>query len=110
MNAYPNPISRLLRGLFKLLMLIAGAIFFLSLLVFILGAVLITIVWSLLRGRRPAVFTTVSRVHQASQHLRKGIWPGNGVPPAAANGNADVVDVQAHEVREVLGHSERKDG
>ena len=53
------------------------------------------------------MFTTVSRFRQASQHLRKGIWPGNGVPPAAAT--ADVVDVQAHEVREVLQRSARKD-
>jgi hypothetical protein len=103
MNASPNLVSRVLRGLLKLFMVLAGAVFFLSLLIFIFGAVLITIVWSLLRGRRPAVFTTVSRFRQASQHLRQGRWPGNGAPSPAAN--SDVVDVQAHEVREVLGHS-----
>jgi hypothetical protein len=103
MNVYPNLINRVLRGLFKLAMVIAGAIFFVSLLIFIFGAVLITIVWSLLMGRRPAVFTTVSRFRQASQNLRKGVWPSNGAPSTAAN--SDVVDVQAHEVREISGRA-----
>ena len=90
-----------LRGLIRLAMIALGAVFLLGLLLTALLAVVVTIVWSLLTGRKPAIFTVVSRFRQASRQFRTGGWPGNAnrTPP----GSADVVDVEAHEVREALG-------
>jgi uncharacterized iron-regulated membrane protein len=83
-------------------MVALGIVFLLGLLLSALLAVVATIVWSLLTGRKPAVFTVMSRFRQASRQFRDGGWPGSATrtPPSSA----DVVDVQAHEVREALGH------
>jgi hypothetical protein len=91
--------------LIRLSMIALGAAFLLGLLLIAMLAVVVTIVWSLLTGRKPAVFTVVSRFRQASQQFRNGGWPGNATSnPRGSAGGADVVDVQAHEVREVIGH------
>lgn len=105
MNVLSDFVAMVLRGLIKLALAVLAAVFMLSLLSIALAAVLATIVWSLLTGRKPAVFTTVSRFHQASRQFRQGIWPGNG--PRSPQTNADVVDVQVREVREALGQSDR---
>lgn len=55
------------------------------------------VLWSLLRGRRPALFSAFSFFRQASSQLRQGAW---GARPRADV--SEVVDVQAHEVRAVL--------
>ena len=94
-----------LRGLIRLTMVALGIVFLLGLLLSALLAVVATIVWSLLTGRKPAIFTVVSRFRQASRQFRSGSWPGNATStPRTPPGGADVVDVQAHEVREALGH------
>ncbi|OGB34024.1 MAG: hypothetical protein A3F78_17060 [Burkholderiales bacterium RIFCSPLOWO2_12_FULL_61_40] len=86
-------------------MVALAALLMLCLLSIVLTMVLVSMVGSLLTGRRPAVFTTFTRFHQASQQFRQGIRPGHGA--SAPEGSADVVDVQAHEVRQVLAASER---
>ncbi|QDL56221.1 hypothetical protein [Rhodoferax aquaticus] len=98
-----NPLSKFLSGLtravVKLVLVGMAAIFGLSLLVAVLVAVLVTVVWSLLTGRKPAIFTTFTRFRQAAQAFKTGraSWgQRNGHAPQSA---ADVVDVQAHEVR-----------
>ncbi len=87
-----------LRRLFKLALLVWFALLALSVLLVVLAAVTLNMVWSLLRGRKPALFTTYTRFRQASQQFRAGGWnrPGGFAQPA----QGDVVDVQANEVSE----------
>jgi hypothetical protein len=63
---------------------------------------LISVVWSLLRGRKPAMVTVFQNVRQSSKVFGQGTWTTRG--PGAGTGTqaADVVDVQAHEVRPSL--------
>lgn len=56
---------------------------------------LVSIVWSLLRGRKPAVVLVFQNLRQVA----KGF--GN-VKKSAQTPPADIVDVQAHEIRPVL--------
>jgi uncharacterized iron-regulated membrane protein len=100
MNFLFDFVAGALRGLIRLTMVALGAVFLLGLLLSALLAVVGTIVWSLLTGRKPAVFTMVSRFQQASRQFRTGAWPGAN---RSAPGSADVVDVEAHEVRQALG-------
>ena len=71
--------------------------------VFVLGVLCIGLVLALalvirflLTGRKPAVFTTYTRFTQAAQQFR----PGHATE--VSPDSADVVDVQAHEVRSAL--------
>lgn len=92
MTAIPRFFIKLLLSLFAL-------VFVASLVFAGLIAVVVTVVWSLLTGRKPAVFTTVSRFRQASQRFRPGAGPRHTTPGTQ---DGDVVDVQAHEVRRSL--------
>jgi hypothetical protein len=72
------------------------------------SAALLMLVWSLLTGRKPAVFTTFTRFRDMSRQFQGGSWPGQGAPrPARSTDSDDIVDVQAHEVRGVL--SDKRD-
>ncbi len=67
-----------------------------------ISVALLSVLWSLLRGKKPAMFTVFQTFQQASRQFRRGASPG--APRSAA---ADVVDVQAHEVRPALpSHTE----
>lgn len=61
---------------------------------------LVVAILSLLTGRKPAIFTTLSRVRAFSEQVRAGSF---GAPGTHAAANDDVVDVQAREVRPELG-------
>jgi hypothetical protein len=95
-----HPMDTLFRGLIKLVLLGSAAIVVTGVLLIGLSAALLTLVWSLLTGRRPAAWTTFMRFRKASRSFQNGNWPGRAAP--AASSNADIVDVQAHEVRGVL--------
>jgi hypothetical protein len=93
--------GRVVRRVLRLVLLLAAGVFALSLLIAVLGAVLLTAVWSLLTGRKPAVFTTFTRFRQASQHFRHGPWAPQQTPASTGSFSAEVVDVQASEVVDV---------
>lgn len=104
MNGLMNVLGGVLRWLFKLALLLLtfslGMVFLLA----AIAVVMISALWSLLRGRKPAIYTTYTQFRQASQTFRQGgSWPGQRPPPGV--NPADVVDVQAHEVSEVPPHS-----
>lgn len=105
MNLFSKWVTAVLRGAIKLTMVALAGTLMLCLLSIVLTLVLVSMVGALLTGRKPAVWTTFTRFHQASQQFRQGIWPGHGAGGPGAR--ADVVDVQAHEVRQVLVASER---
>ena len=97
-------VGRVIRSVLRLVLFLAAAVFGLSLLAAVLGAVVLTALWSLLTGRKPAVFTTFTRFRQATRQFKQGVWSPMDFPAAgdrsARSMPADVVDVQAHEVQE----------
>ncbi len=102
MDTLMNLVSAVFRFALKLVLIAAAAVFALSL----IFVALVSLVWVLLKalftGRKPAFVTTFQRFNQARQHFKRGGFGAAG-PSAAGFGYsapaADVVDVQAHEVR-----------
>ena len=99
MHFVSNVFSTIIRTVFKLVLLAAALVFILSLLFVALVSVVFVLLKALLTGRKPAFVTTFTRFNQASQQFRSGEWPGR--PGAGFRGAApaDVMDVQAREVR-----------
>ena len=90
----------LFRSLIKLVLMASAAILVTGLLLIGLSAALITLVWCLLTGRRPAAYTTFMRFRQASRQFQNAGWPGRAAPTTQSN--ADIEDEQAHEVRSAI--------
>lgn len=100
MNLLSELVAGIFRGAVKLVLLVLAAIFALSMLCAGLLVVVVMVLRFLLTGRKPAVVTTFTRFNQAAQQFRPGFRPG--ATRAAHPDDADIVDVQAHEVRTVL--------
>ncbi|MDO9433817.1 hypothetical protein [Hydrogenophaga sp.] len=96
MNELFDFFGRVLRGVFKLALGLAGLLFLLSLLLATLVVVAGVTLWSLLTGRKPAPAVLFTRFRQSSQRYSQGGWPGGAGVPRQPMG--DVVDVQATEV------------
>jgi predicted tellurium resistance membrane protein TerC len=90
-----------MRGLIRVVFIGLTGVFVLVILLGALCAALLAVVWSLLMGRKPTLFTVTSRFRQASEQFRGGSRMSRSAHHSAES--TDVVDVQAHEVREVLG-------
>ena len=86
-----NALGRLASGVLGLVLWLAAAA--LGLLFALVIAVLLGVVWALLRGRRPV---RPVYVHQFQAYARERVWPGR----REANTADEVVDVQAREVRD----------
>ncbi len=95
MNSITDFLARLLRGVFKLLLVAAALVFVFSFLLAALFIVLVVSLWSLITGRKPAPVVMFSRMREQSQRYTQGVWPGRTTRPAG-----DVVDVDATEVPE----------
>ena len=95
MNGITDFFARLLRGVFKLLLVAASLVFVFSFLLAALFIVLGVSLWSLITGRKPAPVVMFSRMREQSQRYTHGVWPGRATRPAG-----DVVDVDATEVPE----------
>ena len=97
MLSFSQVFFRSLQGLVKLGLMLFAATLLLGLLLVGVLVALGLVLWSLLQGRRPALFGAFSFFHQASSQLRQGTWATK--PRSDAS---EVVDVQAHEVPAVL--------
>lgn len=95
MNGITDFFARLLRGVFKLLLVVAALVFVFSFLLAALFIVLVVSLWSLITGRKPAPVVMFSRMREQSQRYTQGVWPGRTTRPTG-----DVVDVDATEVPE----------
>lgn len=95
MNPILDLLSRVLRGVLKLVLVLAATVFVLSFLLAALVVVLLVSLWSLVTGRKPAPVVLFSRMREQSQRYTQGVWPGRQGQPAG-----DVVDVEVTEVRE----------
>ena len=94
MNALAELPGRLLRGVFKIALGLALAVFLVSLLLASLVLVLGVSLWSLVTGRKPAPVVMFARMRERSQHMAQGVWRTD----RAHTRGADVVDVQAREI------------
>jgi hypothetical protein len=113
MNALSECTARALRALSRLLTLLLLGSFVLGLLLLGVAVALLSVLWSLLRGKRPAMFTVLRTFQQASRQFGRGpanrpekttAGPHAGMPwPRSAANQDQVVDVQALEVRPALG-------
>jgi hypothetical protein len=105
MDTLMNLFSAVFRVALKLVLIAAAAVFALSLICVALVSVVWVLLKALLTGRKPAFVTTIQRFNQARQQLKRGGFGAAGPSAAAGFGYgapsaaADVVDVQAHEVR-----------
>ncbi len=92
MNTLVQLLSGMLRTLIKLLLIAIALAAILGILFIGLVVAALSIVWSLVRGRKPAAVTVFRRFHQTSQQFHA----------RTRARTADIVDVQAHEVRPSL--------
>ncbi|SFV03607.1 hypothetical protein SAMN05216350_11710 [Polaromonas sp. YR568] len=91
-------ISKILRFFLKLVLGIFAAVFALSLLAAALIVVVLSVLKSLITGRKPAPAMVFGRFQRYSP---QGMWPGGPAQGNAANQRAgDVVDVEVREVRD----------
>ena len=100
MNLLFDLVASVLRGAAKLVLLVFAAVFALSVMCAGLLVVAVLVLRYLVTGRKPAVVTTFTRFNQAAQQFRPGFRTGDS--NAARTDSADIVDVEAHEVRTVL--------
>ena len=100
MDVLSHLVSTITRLALKLLLIVAAAVFALSLLCVALLSLAFVLLKALLTGRKPAFVATFQHFNQARQQFKRGGWSagpaaGGGVSPAG-----EVVDVQAHEVHD----------
>ena len=91
-------ISKILRFFLKLVLGVFAAVFALSLLAAALIVVVLSVLKSLITGRKPAPAVVFGRFQRYSP---QGMWPGGPAQSNATNQRAgDVVDVEVREVRD----------
>ncbi|OYQ43093.1 hypothetical protein CHU94_00480 [Rhodoferax sp. TH121] len=104
MNLVSQVVSVVLRTVLKLTVLAAALVFITSLLIVALLSLVFVLLKALLTGRKPVFVTTFQRFNQARQQFKRGGFGAAGSAAAKGFGHqapaADVVDVQAHEVRD----------
>jgi hypothetical protein len=104
MDTLMNLVSTIIRLALRLVLLAAAAVFALSLLFVALLSLVFVLLKALLTGRKPAFVTTFQRFNQARQQFKRGGFSAAGSAAAGGFGHhatvSDVVDVQAHEVRD----------
>jgi hypothetical protein len=96
MNGLFDFFGRVLRGVLRLVLVLAALVFVFSLLLAALVVVVAVSLWALLTGRKPAPAVVFSRFRQTSQRYTQGVWPNGAGGVRRPMG--DVVDVQATEV------------
>jgi hypothetical protein len=98
MNGLTDFIQGVVRTALKLLLVLAAAVFLISLLLAAIVVMLAVSIWSLVTGRKPEPIKVFSQFRQSSARFTPGGWPGS--PRGGSSGQPDpvVVDVQAHVV------------
>ena len=96
----PRFFSQFLRFVLKLVLLVLGLVFAVSLIVAALLVVVLNLVKALLTGRKPAPAMVFGRFQRFSP---KGMWPGSANREGAKKTSAagEVVDVEVREISDV---------
>lgn len=92
-----HPVNRIVGFIVKLCLGLMAAVFAVSILAAALVVLLLSVLKSLITGRKPAPAAVFSRFQQFSP---QGMWPGNARQSAAGATSAQVVDVEAREIRD----------
>lgn len=92
----PSLVSQILRFFLKLALGLFAAIFAVSLLLAALIVVALSLLKSLVTGRKPSPAMVFGRFQRFSP---QGMWPGGAARDGAARPADDVVDVEAREIR-----------
>lgn len=100
MHAITEFFNRFVNGLLRLLLVAAAGVFLLSLLFATLVMMLVLTVWSIVTGRKPELGKIFGQFRQTSARYSRGAW-SSGRGGAASAKPQDIVDVPAHEVRDV---------
>jgi hypothetical protein len=87
-----NFISQLVRFVIKLILTVFGLVFAISLLAAALIVVLLSLLKSVLTGKKPAPVVVFSKFQKFAPG---GMWPGS----AKAQNTGEVVDIEVREVR-----------
>ncbi len=99
MNGLSDFIQGVVRGAVKLLLVLAAAVFVISLLLAAIVVMLGVSIWSLVTGRKPQPARIFTQFRQSSARFTPpGGWPGQRGHGTRGQLDAQVVDVQAHEV------------
>jgi hypothetical protein len=93
--------SLMFRKLIRWVFMVWFALLVIGILLVGVAVALLSVVWSLLMGRKPALVTTFMRFRQASQHFQNGMQQRPD-PQRRPDSQGDVVDVQVKEVRATL--------
>ena len=95
-------LSQIVRFVLKLLLLASGLIFVVSLLAVALIVMILSVLKSLMTGKKPAPAMVFSRFQKFSP---TGMWPvaTNHMDKKTAN-SAEVVDVEVREVKNITDH------
>jgi len=102
MNGFTEFLNNIARGVLRLVLIAAAAIFIFSLLLATMVVLAGVTIWSLLTGRKPDAARVFGQFRQTSARYTRGAWPGNNGPANGPAGKgADIVDIPAHEVRDV---------
>ena len=96
MTSFSAALGQVLARLFKWALALWFGLLVLAFVLLGLAVALLSVLWSLLRGRRPAMFTVFQTFRQASQQFGRA---GSRTAGHAGADPSDVVDVQAREVR-----------
>jgi hypothetical protein len=92
--------ANIFRGVIRLVLVGFAATMVLCMLLVGIVATLLTLLWSLLTGRKPAAYSTFVHFRDASRQFQERTRASHG--KASAGNSSDIVDVQAHEVRNVI--------
>jgi hypothetical protein len=99
MNGFSDFIQGVVRGAVKLLVLLAAAVFLVSLLLAAVAVMLGVSIWLLVTGRRPDPARIFTQFRQSSARFTPpGGWPRQRDQRTQGRSDGQVVDVQAHEV------------
>jgi hypothetical protein len=103
--------SALFAWFFKLALAGAALIFAASVLLFLLGVLVVTSLWSLLHGRKPQVAVLWTRYRDLTRGMAQGgPWAAARRPTAQARASGDdIVDVQVKEVHESVQRLPHRD-
>jgi hypothetical protein len=98
MNGLTDFIQSVVRSAIKLLLVLAAAVFLVSLLLAAIVVMLAVSIWSLVTGRKPEPIKVFSQFRQSSARFAPGGWPGGPRGKRPGQPEPVVVDVQAHDV------------
>lgn len=93
-----NPLSQIFRFILKLVFILSAAVLAVGLLLVALTVFALSLLKSLITGRKSAPLMAFARFQQFSQ---QGIWPGSASrQPSPKSASRQVIDVEARELRD----------